>query len=268
MKKCVEFAFAAALCVGTAFAQQQPQSPRPKMTPQEHKAMMERKFARHGGMIELAPSGNVIRVVSAQKKVSEEDLRQSIDVFKEALRVPVEWVSDASGVQDPAKLARAANKDGKCGVAVVLVDDPEAARLLVAPENGWAAVNLAKLDEDAPGHEKLVRRTRQEYWRAACMVLGAYVAPVQPCLLTMIANNAGLDNNPCVIPAVEALPKAKAAAKTLGIKAGRRVLYDRACKEGWAPAPTNEFQKAIWDKVHAMPSAPLTIKPEAKKVVE
>ena len=47
-----------------------------------------------------------------------------------------------------------------------------------------------------------------------------------------------------------------------------RVTYKKACEEGWAPAPTNDIQKAIWDKVHAMPTAPIKIKPETKKVRE
>ena len=271
MKKCISFVFTALICVGATFAAPSavPSVSSDKMvTSQERQSRLARKFARHGGMIELAPTGAVVRVVSAQAKVNEDDLKQALDVFREAVRVPVEWTNDASGLKDPAKIAHAANKDGKCGVAVILVDDPDAARLLVAPENGWATVNLAKLAEDAPDHDKLVRRARQEFWRASCMVLGAYVAPVQPCLLTIIAGNAGLDSNPCVIPAVEAIPKAMAGAKRLGILPARHVLYDRACQEGWAPAPTNEIQKAIWDKVHAMPTAPIKIKPETKKVAE
>ena len=41
--------------------------------------------------------------------------------------------------------------------------------------------------------------------------------------------------------------------------------YRTAVKEGWAPQPTNDVQKAIWDKVHAMPTEPLKIKSETKK---
>ena len=41
--------------------------------------------------------------------------------------------------------------------------------------------------------------------------------------------------------------------------------YKKACEEGWAPNPTNEFQKAIWDKVHELPTEPIKIKPEEKK---
>ena len=31
----------------------------------------------------------------------------------------------------------------------------------------------------------------------------------------------------------------------------RYVTYRQACIEGWAPAPTNDVQKAIWEKVHS-----------------
>ena len=53
-----------------------------------------------------------------------------------------------------------------------------------------------------------------------------------------------------------------------GCNINTRVPYVLAVREGWAPAPTNEYQKAIWDKVHAMPTAPIKIKPETKKVRE
>ena len=44
-----------------------------------------------------------------------------------------------------------------------------------------------------------------------------------------------------------------------------RITYKKACEEGWAPAPTNEFQKAIWEKVHAAPKNPMKIKFDPKK---
>jgi hypothetical protein len=53
--------------------------------------------------------------------------------------------------------------------------------------------------------------------------------------------------------------------KPLGVLPAQRATYLKACEEGWAPAPTNDVQKAIWDKVHAMPTEPIKIKPETKK---
>lgn len=241
------------------------------LTPEEvaqHRARMARKAQRaaeNGGYVTLAPTGRVIRVVSAQKRVAKSALDESINVFTTTLRLPVEWGDADETVKNPAKLAAAANADGRCGTAVVLIDDPSAPRLLVAPEEFWAAVNVARLAEDKPSSEQLARRLKQEFWRATCMVLGAYVSMQQPCLLTQISGNADLDRNICVIPSIEVLPKTKNAAKSRGIVPGKRAVYRKACEEGWAPAPTNDVQKAIWDKVHEMPTEPLKIKPETKK---
>ena len=41
--------------------------------------------------------------------------------------------------------------------------------------------------------------------------------------------------------------------------------HKKACQEGWAPAPTNDVQKAIWEKVHAIPDKPMTIEFDPKK---
>ena len=46
----------------------------------------------------------------------------------------------------------------------------------------------------------------------------------------------------------------------LGVRPAIYDTYDRACQEGWAPAPTNDVQKAIWDEVHEMPTEPIKIK--------
>jgi len=53
--------------------------------------------------------------------------------------------------------------------------------------------------------------------------------------------------------------------KDTGVTPVRYATYRIACREGWAPQPTNDVQKAIWDKVHAMPTEPIKIKPEEKK---
>lgn len=57
--------------------------------------------------------------------------------------------------------------------------------------------------------------------------------------------------------------------KKLGITPYRRVSYRDACREGWAPAPTNEFEKVIWEKVKAEnskePTKGLKIKYDPKK---
>ena len=51
----------------------------------------------------------------------------------------------------------------------------------------------------------------------------------------------------------------------LGIRPVVQATYKKACQEGWAPAPTNDVQKAIWEKVHAIPDKPITIEFDPKK---
>lgn len=54
-----------------------------------------------------------------------------------------------------------------------------------------------------------------------------------------------------------------------GVKPRKMATYKRACQEGWAPAPTNDIQKAIWEKAKADkergPVNPIKIPPPNKK---
>jgi len=50
-----------------------------------------------------------------------------------------------------------------------------------------------------------------------------------------------------------------------GVTPMKRTIYQRACQEGWVPPLTNDVQRAIWAKVHAIPDKPITIEFDPKK---
>lgn len=54
-----------------------------------------------------------------------------------------------------------------------------------------------------------------------------------------------------------------------GMTQRRKTSYKKACREGWAPAPTNDFQRAVWQAVQAErekgPAQGLQIAPPAQK---
>ena len=52
--------------------------------------------------------------------------------------------------------------------------------------------------------------------------------------------------------------------KRFGVKKARRIPYAVAVKEGWAQPPTNDFQRAVWDRVKAAQDAAKTNAPAAK----
>ena len=43
------------------------------------------------------------------------------------------------------------------------------------------------------------------------------------------------------------------------VDAANRAECVAVCQEGWAPPPTNEYQRAIWNDVHKIPEKPMKI---------
>ena len=138
----------------------------------------------------------------------------------------------------------------------------------VYPEAFCAVINVKALAADGASKEIVVERLRKELIRAALFVLGSGYSP-SPCLARPIANLEELDNLNVPILSPETMTHLKAMPK-LGIHEIRFATYYQACREGWAPAPTNDVQKTIWDQIKSDkergPTNPITIQPpNAKK---
>jgi len=50
-----------------------------------------------------------------------------------------------------------------------------------------------------------------------------------------------------------------------GVKSEQLIPYRVAVQEGWAPQPTNDVQRTIWNQIHAIPDKPITIEFDPKK---
>ena len=61
----------------------------------------------------------------------------------------------------------------------------------------------------------------------------------------------------------------RSAAESIGIPHAEKVFYKKALEEGWAPPPSDEFQRAVWTRFKADkergPTKPLAILPPSKK---
>ena len=149
-----------------------------------------------------------------------------------------------------------------------MLESPDAPALLVAPEEGWAAVNVAKLAVGDPLPPVFAARFRKELWRAAAWAVGGGNSSFQPCLLKGITTMKDLDAIPLLQPGPEPNNKMIDEAHRRGVQTARFNTYRQACVEGWAPPPTNDVQKAIWEQVKADkergPTNPITIQPPKK----
>lgn len=227
-----------------------------KMSAKDREALVAKRKAeaemRVGGYIELPATGNVIRVVNKQRLVPEEAVLKSAKEMCNIIGMTMD----------------VANEDGegkKIAARIELFEDPSAPTLLIAPEDRFGKLNVSRLATDSPNDELLRQRFVKEFWRVTGMTLGAFNSNVSPCVMRNIYSLSDLDKDPALSPSPEVFDKIQGTCRHLGILRPRRISYRRACIEGIAPAPTNEVQKAIWDKVHTMPTEPLKIKPEEKK---
>ena len=136
---------------------------------------------------------------------------------------------------------------------------------LTVPEANLSIVNVKELMADNPKAILLENRLVRATLRAFAFSLGAGYTTFEAGVMQPIASVADLDRfSSNFIPPDTANAALQNGGK-IGFKPYRRTTYKRACKEGWAPAPTNEFQKAVWDKVRATPKNPMKIEFDPKK---
>ena len=239
-------------------------------------ARKERALARRaehlvslGGLVEKPYSGAHIEIVLATRRIVPGDVNSlAADIHRfTALPFRVSGVPEERWT-DPIALARGTLAGAQAGSVVVIGEDDKFPTLLAAPEEGWSFINMARLADENPTSEVLAKRMKKELWRAVAYGVGMK-SQMQPCALQIVKNVADLDHMVIEMCSPEAQNRMLAAAADRSIRPAYRANYKKACMEGWAPAPTNDIQKAIFERVKADkergPSKPLTIAPPAKK---
>ena len=145
-----------------------------------------------------------------------------------------------------------------------IVDDPKLPAILVAPENRWALVNISVVAEERrPAFFEA--RVKKQLSRGFAYLCGAANSQFPMALTRGITKQADLDVNMDYRLPVDIFQRIRTYMEPLGVKPQISVIYRKAVQEGWAPAPTNEYQKAVWDKVHALPKNPMKIEFDPKK---
>ena len=210
------------------------------------------RIARAGGLV-LRPGAfaGKVSIVNQQARLPQSDCEAIAKAVSEATQCNVVV-------------------DGGEGAAVKLyvIDDPSAPTVLLATEDHWGKMNVAKLVDDLPGENAkrkfFVPRGRKMLLKSLSILLGGGASqfPGNSMNTTTLKQ---LDLAGEGIP-VDMIDNYVKYLKPLGVTPAETTTYRKACREGWAPQPTNDVQRAIWDKIHAMPTAPMKIKPETKKV--
>jgi len=219
------------------------------------------KYKRTGGYVRKEGSAKGCFVLlNAQGALPASELQMAVAVIDRQVLINTKIVD--SGPVGIATLKNAiAEAGGEVGVAVV--DDESLPALLGAPEEGWGIVNVAKLrHEDNP---VFAARVRREILRAFGLAAGAMYAAQGDFVLQPVRKPSDLDKLKREEFGIIMRRIYPLSLPYYGITPWQQATYLKACEEGWAPAPTNDVQKAIWDQTHAIPKNPMKIEFDPKK---
>lgn len=236
-----------------------------KFAPGEFEARAARSYERKsGGLVrkEGSAQGTFV-LLNAQQVVASDAIRQAMAEIEAHVRPISRFVeADSVKLSDPsAEIAKAGGN-----VGVVVASSPDFPTLLVAPENGWAIVNVAALSSDGPKSDVLAARVRKEIMRGFALAGGCTFNMRGAILLRNdIRSPKALDTITEEEYGVDTMMTLERNLPLYGVMPWKEATYKKACREGWAPAPTNDVQKAIWNEYHELPTKPITIEFDPKK---
>lgn len=200
--------------------------------------------------------------VNNQNSVSQDKMDDIIDGLKKALRCDFRFTN----VVDKVTLSNISSQLAllKTNGAVFIIDDETLPTILTAPESRWALINIRALSADKPTADTLSERVHRELWRAFAYLCGSNSLN-QYCVVQPAFSLYELDAIRAKSLSEDPLMRSEIGLKAMGVTPYEITTYRQACEEGWAHAPTNEYQKAIWEETRKLPEKPIKIEFDPKK---
>ena len=202
-------------------------------------------------------------MVNAQARVAESNFVMAAERVGRDTRLhfAVKTMTSASIGNDFSAL----REKEQAAALVVVVDDATQPTLVVVPDERYAVVNVANLVKDLIRPESKTSfvplRARRQVLRAFALLAGSgRKGNDSP---AAVNNLSELDSCRDALP-VDAFQPLSDYLMAHGMTRQVVTTYRAACQQGWAPAPTNDIQKAIWDKVHEIPTKPIKIEFDPK----
>jgi hypothetical protein len=240
------------ICVGTCMCATPKKSPKDieayRNSPEYKAKAYEQMLIHTGGPIEVAGMGK-IAVINCQKMFSVDKIAEKVDAVQKQLRVKIELIE--------GKLEMYKVPEGYAA-SLYIVDDPSLPLTLYAIERGWGVMNVNEL-------QSIDRRFIRLFNRAAVMTFGGAISMNRTSPLQPLADVEALDKMVVNDLPFESVQMISVNLAKRGVTSSRRAMYRKACQEGWAPMPTNKYQKAIWDKFNEKPTKGVEIKFDPKK---
>ena len=212
---------------------------------------------RTGGLISYpgAKRGKIV-FVNAQSKAPMEWVNDIAAFHAKELKVDIEVANGTFQFPNPKIEGNA---------TLFIIDDAKMPTILHAPEQRWTMVNVATMtDGNGSKPAFFAARVKKELTRSFCLLAGTQTSNYPESLLGCVTKPSDLDKFADWELPVDIPERFIPYLSGFGIKPDVLVTYKQACQEGWAPAPTNDYQRAVWEKIHAIPDKPITIEYDPK----
>lgn len=215
----------------------------------ERQRRHELRMMKTGGVLRDVRNqrGRVV-IVNCQTAADERWIRNGAKVLADCLRISVDVMRGSFDLLRPELQGEA---------TVFVVDDPKLPISLIAPEARWSVLNLASFKDAKRTYFET--RTTKALSRALVPLLGGSDSQYPCCVMGNVLKPEDLDKVPSSQLPVDVIARMEKNMKGLGLGQWSETFYRQACREGWAPAPTNKYQKAVWDQVHSIPDKPMKI---------
>lgn len=216
-----------------------------QLTPQQREERVRlirlQELITEGGEMPFpgTPRGT-IRFINLQKKVPTADLQKFLSYFDSMLNYDMKIVE----------------QDCDATLKIKIIDDPSAPVMLVAPEDRWAQVNVAKLGGEGVKPTYLAARTRKELMRTFAF-LTAGSSNKAP-LFASLRNTKHLDKIVENGFPVDIIMRTREYLESMNVVPLEMASYKSVLLNGYDVAPTNDYQRAIYKEVKD--SMPLTKK--------
>ena len=219
--------------------------------------------ATGGFMVDRRNAVGHAAIISAQKRLKESFLKTKAAALEKNVWFAVKYSEPSKPVAIDSIEDAVKESGGKA--SVVLLEADNLPTLMVLPESRCAIVNVAELAKGCNDDAALEERASKEITRAFCFAFGAGYSSRAGGVLDPITSLDELDKILVDAIGLDVLPAVSRSAEQFGIGRFKRTTYLKACQEGWAPAPTNDVQKAIWEQTRQLPTKPIKIEFDPEK---
>lgn len=217
-------------------------------------------MTKHGGLIRRVGTGEGhISFVAVGSAVSTSKLQELASRYGSQLRMDIS-VSERDSLSI-ANVHDAVEETGGA-IAIFFLQDENLPIFLMNSDSRWGIINVASFADKFDSRlAKLTARAIPDVSGVGKQVFST--ANFKPIVTVDDIDSLTVED----ISRMVAMGVQEHLAP-LGVKPYKLNTYEKACEEGWAPAPANKYQQAIWDKVKAeqaqVPTKPIKITPDMK----